>query len=84
MPYDIQGPQGRFDRFLVHFRTNTNLERCPSTDTFRTLVAWAESPYAAYVAANAWAKEQGEALRHVFGIVEWPRSAEAAEEAEHD
>jgi hypothetical protein len=80
-PYDVRGPQGGFDRFLVYVRVNADLAQRPSTDTKLASVVWsADGPYGAMAAATAWATAQGLQLRHIFGIVEWPRTAEEVTE----
>lgn len=79
--YEVRGVQGRMERYMVHLRVNADLSLSPSTDTKLTPVVWsAAGPYGAMAAATAWANAQGLELRHVFGIVEWPRPAEEVTE----
>lgn len=79
--YEVRGPQARMGRYMVHLRVNADLSQCPSTDTKLTPVVWSgDGPYGAMAAATAWANAQGFNLRHVFGIVEWPRPAEEVAE----
>lgn len=75
--YDVRGPQGGMERYLVNLRVNPDLSLPPSGDTLLAPVVWSsEGPYGAMSAAIVWAKAQGLGLRHVFGVVEWPRTPE--------